>query len=150
LQKACGTGGTVKEGRIEIQGDKRAEVARILSEAGFRPVFAGRRDLSTMMTCGNEDRGGKPRSACYCKTWWNLRSLCSTITRSSIWPKETEVRKKKSGSRRKRSQRLRPRPPGGAPDGTPMIDRRFIAQEITDDLEAAREQFATIAEDLKE
>jgi translation initiation factor 1 len=41
MQKACGTGGTVKEGRIEIQGDKRDEVARILSEAGFRPVFAG-------------------------------------------------------------------------------------------------------------
>ena len=38
---ACGTGGTVKEGRIEIQGDKRAEVAKILAEAGFRPVFAG-------------------------------------------------------------------------------------------------------------
>jgi translation initiation factor 1 len=41
MQKACGTGGTVKEGRIEIQGDKRAEIARILEEAGFRPVFAG-------------------------------------------------------------------------------------------------------------
>src|SRR6266567_456958 len=41
MQKACGTGGTVKEGRIEIQGDKRTEVARILVEAGFRPIFAG-------------------------------------------------------------------------------------------------------------
>jgi translation initiation factor 1 len=41
MQKACGTGGTVKEGRIEIQGDKRTEVARILTEAGFRPVWAG-------------------------------------------------------------------------------------------------------------
>jgi translation initiation factor 1 len=41
MQKACGTGGTVKEGQIEIQGDKRTEVARILLEAGFRPVFAG-------------------------------------------------------------------------------------------------------------
>lgn len=41
MQKACGVGGTVKEGRIEIQGDKRQEVARILTEAGFRPVFAG-------------------------------------------------------------------------------------------------------------
>lgn len=41
MQKACGTGGTVKEGRIEIQGDKRQQVARILAEAGFRPVFAG-------------------------------------------------------------------------------------------------------------
>ena len=41
MQKSCGCGGTVKEGRIEIQGDKRAEVAAILTEAGFRPVFAG-------------------------------------------------------------------------------------------------------------
>jgi translation initiation factor 1 len=41
MQKACGTGGTVKNGQIEIQGDKRAEVARILTEAHFRPVFAG-------------------------------------------------------------------------------------------------------------
>ena len=41
MQKACGTGGTVKNGQIEIQGDKRAEVARILSEANFRPIFAG-------------------------------------------------------------------------------------------------------------
>jgi translation initiation factor 1 len=41
MQRACGTGGTVKDGQIEIQGDKRAEVARILAEANFRPVFAG-------------------------------------------------------------------------------------------------------------
>lgn len=41
MQKACGTGGTVKDGQIEIQGDKRDEVARILTEANFRPVFAG-------------------------------------------------------------------------------------------------------------
>jgi len=41
MQKACGTGGTVKNGQIEIQGDKRQEVARILTEAKFRPVFAG-------------------------------------------------------------------------------------------------------------
>ncbi len=41
MQRACGTGGTVKNGQIEIQGDKRAEVARILTGANFRPVFAG-------------------------------------------------------------------------------------------------------------
>lgn len=41
MQKACGAGGTVKEGRIEIQGDQREIVARILTNAGFKPVFAG-------------------------------------------------------------------------------------------------------------
>jgi len=41
MQKACGAGGTVKDGQIEIQGDNREEVARILTEANFRPVFAG-------------------------------------------------------------------------------------------------------------
>jgi translation initiation factor 1 len=41
IQTACGTGGTVKEGRIEIQGDRRELIARLLTEAGFRPVFAG-------------------------------------------------------------------------------------------------------------
>jgi translation initiation factor 1 len=41
MQKACGAGGTVKDGRIEIQGDRREIVAKILTEAGFRPVFAG-------------------------------------------------------------------------------------------------------------
>jgi len=41
MRKACGTGGTVKEGHIEIQGENREAVARILSEARFRPVFAG-------------------------------------------------------------------------------------------------------------
>jgi translation initiation factor 1 len=45
MQRACGTGGTVKNGQIEIQGDKRAEVARILTEANFRPVFAGGGEL---------------------------------------------------------------------------------------------------------
>ena len=41
MQRACGTGGTVKNGQIEIQGDKREEVARILTGANFQPVFAG-------------------------------------------------------------------------------------------------------------
>lgn len=41
MQKACGAGGTVKEGRIEVQGDQRETVARILTNAGFRPVLAG-------------------------------------------------------------------------------------------------------------
>jgi translation initiation factor 1 len=41
IQRACGVGGTVKDGCIEIQGDKREEVKRILTEAGFNPVFSG-------------------------------------------------------------------------------------------------------------
>ena len=41
MQRAGGTGGTVKDGQIEIQGDQREVVARILTEANFRPVFAG-------------------------------------------------------------------------------------------------------------
>ncbi|TAK98879.1 MAG: translation initiation factor [Verrucomicrobia bacterium] len=41
MQKVCGVGGTVKNGQIEIQGDKRAEVAKILVAANFHPVFAG-------------------------------------------------------------------------------------------------------------
>jgi translation initiation factor 1 len=41
MQKRCGCGGTVKDGRIEIQGDQREAVAEVLVAAGFRPVFAG-------------------------------------------------------------------------------------------------------------
>jgi translation initiation factor 1 len=41
IQRACGTGGTVKEGHIEIQGDMRQQCAKVLAEAGFKPVFAG-------------------------------------------------------------------------------------------------------------
>jgi translation initiation factor 1 len=41
MQKACGSGGTVKDGQIEIQGDQRETVMRVLTEAGFRPVAAG-------------------------------------------------------------------------------------------------------------
>ena len=41
MQRACGAGGTVKDGCIEIQGDQRETVARVLAAAGFRPVFAG-------------------------------------------------------------------------------------------------------------
>ena len=41
MRKACGVGGTIKDGCIEIQGDKREDVKAILVEAGFNPVFAG-------------------------------------------------------------------------------------------------------------
>ncbi len=41
IQKTCAVGGTVKEGRIEIRGDVRDAVKKILEEAGFQPVFAG-------------------------------------------------------------------------------------------------------------
>jgi translation initiation factor 1 len=41
IRGACGCGGTVKDGAIEIQGDQRETIARILTEAGFRPVMAG-------------------------------------------------------------------------------------------------------------
>lgn len=41
MRGAAGCGGTVKDGAIEIQGDQREVVARILREAGFRPVMAG-------------------------------------------------------------------------------------------------------------
>ena len=41
IQRAAGTGGTVKDGKIEIQGDKRDVAAKVLAEAGFRPVMAG-------------------------------------------------------------------------------------------------------------
>jgi translation initiation factor 1 len=41
MRAACGCGGTVKDGAIEIQGDQREKIAAILTDAGFRPVFAG-------------------------------------------------------------------------------------------------------------
>jgi len=41
MRGACGCGGTVKDGEIVIQGDQREAIAKILSEAGFRPLFAG-------------------------------------------------------------------------------------------------------------
>ena len=41
MRNACGCGGTVKDGDIEIQGDQCEKIAQILTEAGFRPVFAG-------------------------------------------------------------------------------------------------------------
>ena len=41
MRSSAGCGGTVKDGQIEIQGDQREVVARVLTEAGFRVVMAG-------------------------------------------------------------------------------------------------------------
>ncbi len=41
LKQKCGTGGTVKVGRIEIQGDQRDRVAAVLENMGFRVKRAG-------------------------------------------------------------------------------------------------------------
>ncbi|MEM9159230.1 MAG: translation initiation factor [Verrucomicrobiota bacterium] len=41
IQKRCGTGGSLKDGKIEIQGDKREEIKGVLEKAKFRVVFAG-------------------------------------------------------------------------------------------------------------
>lgn len=41
LQSACGTGGTIKEAEIEIQGDHRARVAEKLQEMGYKVKLAG-------------------------------------------------------------------------------------------------------------
>ena len=41
LQKFLGTGGTVKEGRIELQGDQLARVLAKLNEMGYKAKQAG-------------------------------------------------------------------------------------------------------------
>jgi translation initiation factor 1 len=41
LQTACGAGGTLKEGELEIQGDHREKVAEKLRELGYKVKLVG-------------------------------------------------------------------------------------------------------------
>ena len=41
LKQACGTGGTIKDGLIEIQGDHREKIAGVLIKLGYKAKVAG-------------------------------------------------------------------------------------------------------------
>jgi len=41
LKAACGTGGTVRDGTIELQGDHREPLAALLAKEGIRSKLAG-------------------------------------------------------------------------------------------------------------
>ena len=41
LKQACGSGGTVKDGVIEIQGDHRETIAAALQDLGYKTKMAG-------------------------------------------------------------------------------------------------------------
>jgi translation initiation factor 1 len=41
LKQECGTGGTVKDGVIEIQGEHRQRMAVVLQKLGYKVKIAG-------------------------------------------------------------------------------------------------------------
>lgn len=41
LKQECGTGGTVKDGLIEIQGEQRQRIALVLQRLGYKVKIAG-------------------------------------------------------------------------------------------------------------
>ncbi|MBK9210805.1 MAG: stress response translation initiation inhibitor YciH [Anaerolineales bacterium] len=41
LKQECGTGGTVKDGIIEIQGEQREKIAGVLQKLGYKVKIAG-------------------------------------------------------------------------------------------------------------
>jgi len=41
LKEACSTGGTIKEGVIEIQGEQRPRIAEVLQKLGYKVKIAG-------------------------------------------------------------------------------------------------------------
>jgi translation initiation factor 1 len=41
IKQVCGTGGTVKDGVIEIQGEQREKIAELLKKLGYKVKMAG-------------------------------------------------------------------------------------------------------------
>jgi len=41
IKRACGTGGTIKDGIIEIQGEHREKIAKVLRKQGYKVKIAG-------------------------------------------------------------------------------------------------------------
>jgi len=41
LKQECGTGGTIKDGLIEIQGEQRQKIADVLQRLGYKVKIAG-------------------------------------------------------------------------------------------------------------